>query len=47
MINPKIPIPFDSSKVHHIYDVDVKNAPFIEEKIEEILSYINESDVII
>ena len=39
MINPKIPIPFDSSKVHHIYDVDVK--------IEEILSYINESDVII
>lgn len=47
LINPKIPIPFDSSKVHHIYDVDVKNAPFIEDKIEEFLSYINDSDVIV
>jgi len=47
LINPKIPIPFASSKVHHIYDVDVKNADFIENKIDEFLSYINESDVIV
>lgn len=47
LINPKESIPFASSKVHHIYDIDVKNAPFIEDKIEEILSYINDSDAII
>lgn len=47
LVNPKMSIPFDSSKVHHIYDVDVKNAPFIEEKIDEFLKYINESDVIV
>jgi hypothetical protein len=42
-----MPIPFESSKVHHIYDIDVKNAPFIEDKIDEIMSYINDSDAII
>lgn len=47
LINPKMPIPFDSSKVHHIYDIDVKNAPFIEDKIDEFLEYINKSDVIV
>lgn len=47
LINPKSPIPFDSSNVHHIYDVDVKDAPFIEDKIEEFLTYINDSDAIV
>ena len=47
LINPKMPIPFESSKVHHIYDIDVKNAPFIKDKIDEIMSYINDSDSII
>ena len=47
LINPKMPIPFESSKVHHLYDIDVKNAPFIEDKIDEIMSYINDSDAII
>lgn len=47
LINPKMPIPFSSSKIHHIYDVDVKNAPFIEDKIDEFLDYINKSDVIV
>ena len=46
LINPKMPIPFESSKVHHLYDIDVKNAPFIEDKIDEIMSYINDSDAI-
>jgi len=36
-----MPIPFGSSEVHHIYDIDVKNSPFIEEVIDEFLSYIN------
>ncbi len=47
LINPKIPIPFWSSQVHHIYDVDVKDKPYIEEKIDEITSYINDVDIII
>lgn len=47
IINPKVPIPYWASEVHHIYDVDVKNAPYIEEVIEEILCYINEPDIII
>lgn len=47
LINPKIPIPFWSSEVHHIYDIDVKNAPYIEQVIDEIIWYINESDAII
>jgi DNA polymerase III epsilon subunit-like protein len=47
MINPKVPIPYWSSEVHHIYDVDVKNSPYIEEVIDEILWYINNPDIII
>ncbi len=47
LINPKIPIPFGSSEVHHIYDIDVKDAPYIENVIDEIISYINMPDAII
>jgi DNA polymerase III epsilon subunit-like protein len=47
MVNPKMPIPYGASEVHHIYDVDVKNAPYIEEVIEEIMTYINTPDIII
>lgn len=47
LINPKSPIPYAASQVHHIYDIDVKNAPFIEDKIEEIIWYINDPDIII
>ena len=33
LIKPRIPIPFSSSQVHGIYDKDVENAPYIEEKM--------------
>lgn len=46
-IKPKISIPYASSQVHHIYDIDVKNAPNIEDYIDQFISIINESDVII
>lgn len=46
-IKPKISIPYASSQVHHIYDIDVKNAPSIEEYIDDFLSIINESNIII
>ena len=46
-IKPKIAIPYDASQVHHIYDIDVKNAPSIEEKIQEFIDLINSCDAII
>ena len=47
LIKPKISIPYDASQVHHIYDIDVKDAPIIEESIENFMSYINNPDIII
>ena len=47
LINPKIPIPYKSSEVHHIYDIDIKDAPYIEDIIDEIIGYINFPDIII
>lgn len=46
-IKPKISIPYAASQVHHIYDIDVKNAPSIETYIDDFLEIINQSDVII
>lgn len=47
LVNPKIPIPYASSQVHNIYDIDVKNAQNIEDVIDEIMSYINKPDIIV
>ncbi|MFK7780159.1 MAG: 3'-5' exonuclease [Candidatus Gracilibacteria bacterium] len=47
LMNPKNPIPFGASQVHHIYDIDVKDSPFIENTIDEIMTYINEPDITI
>jgi len=47
LINPKTPIPYASSEVHHIYDIDIKKSPYIEDVLDEILEYINEPDMII
>jgi len=47
LINPGIPIPYASSQVHNIYDIDVKNSPKIEEVIDQIIWYINNPDIIV
>jgi DNA polymerase III epsilon subunit-like protein len=47
MIKPKISIPYDVSQIHNIYDIDVKDAPSIEEYIDQFLEIINNSDVIV
>ena len=47
LINPGIPIPFWASQVHHIYDIDVKDAPDITEVMDKILENINDPDLII
>lgn len=46
LIKPRISIPFSSSQVHGIYDKDVENAPYIEEKIGEILKVLKSVDVV-
>nr|MDD3719716.1 3'-5' exonuclease [Candidatus Gracilibacteria bacterium] len=46
-INPGISIPYGSSLVHHIYDIDVQGKPLISDSIEEILYYINTPDIIV
>lgn len=47
LINPWKPIPFASSQVHHLYDIDMKWQPAFPEVKDEILSLINDSDIII
>lgn len=46
-IKPPISIPYEASQVNHIYDVDIKNAPIFEEKIQEYISMINDADYIV
>ena len=47
LINPKIAIPYASSQVHSIYDIDIKDSPFIEDVINEFIWYINDVDAIV
>jgi len=47
LIKPPKSIPYGSSWVHHIYDIDVKDKKNMEENVEEILYYINDPDLII
>lgn len=47
LVKPKIPIPFGSSQVHHIYDIDVKNAPDISEVMDDFLEILNEADFVV
>lgn len=47
LVKPPIPIPFGSSQVHHIYDVDVKNAPSMKDVMDEFLEVLNEADFVV
>ena len=44
-INPTIPIPKDSSKIHGIFDEDVKDAPTFKQVAKEILKFIEGCDL--
>lgn len=46
-IKPPISIPYWASQVHHIYDIDVKDAPVMSEQIEEIMNFLWQADAII
>jgi len=39
MINPGSPIPYGASRVHNIYDIDVKNSPLIDVIIGHNIEY--------
>ena len=44
-INPTIPIPKESSKIHKIYDEDIKDAPTFKEVAKEIATFIEGCDL--
>ncbi|MDD5197995.1 MAG: 3'-5' exonuclease [Candidatus Gracilibacteria bacterium] len=47
MVKPRIAIPFAASQVHGIYDRDIENAPYIEEVMDQILKYLNTTDIVV
>ena len=44
-INPTIPIPKDTSKIHGIYDEDVKDAPTFKQEAKNISKFIEGCDL--
>ncbi len=47
LIKPPISIPYWASQVHHIYDIDVQNAPIMADTIDEIMDFLGKADAII
>lgn len=45
-VNPGIPIPPDASRVNHIFDADVKDAPRIEEVLPQVMEFIGDVPLI-
>lgn len=46
LIRPRVSIPFSASQVHGIYDKDVEDKPYIEEKIDEIIKILHSADIV-
>lgn len=46
-IKAPIPIPYAASQVHHIYDIDLKDAPNMGQNIDEIMQFINKADCLV
>lgn len=47
LIKPPISIPYQSSQVHHLYDIDVKDAPSMQSVAPEIMNFLSSADAII
>jgi DNA polymerase-3 subunit epsilon len=45
LINPQVPIPIECSELHGIYDIDVKDKPVFAEVADEIIDFIDDSDL--
>lgn len=46
LINPNIPIPAPATEIHNITDEMVKDAPYIDEKLQDLLNFIGDDVVI-
>lgn len=46
LVKPRISIPFSASQVHGIYDKDVENEPYIEDRIDDIMKILNSVDIV-
>lgn len=44
-INPEMPIPYESSVIHGIYDEDVANAPTFKEVAKELAEFLDDADL--
>jgi DNA polymerase-3 subunit epsilon len=44
-VNPEMPIPLEASKVHGIYDDDVKDEPTFKEISQEVFEMIHDADL--
>ena len=44
-VNPLIPIPLETSEIHGIYDIDVKNEASFAELADEIKEFIGDADL--
>ncbi len=44
-VNPEMPIPEEASKIHGIYDDDIKDAPVFKEIAQEIYEMIKDADL--
>jgi len=44
-INPEMPIPVEASKIHGIYDDDVKDKPTFKEIAQEVFEMIHDADL--
>ena len=47
LVKPPILIPYASSQVHHLYDIDVNDKPIFSEQVNDFLKFINEADAIV
>ncbi len=46
LINPQIPIPEVTSKIHGLFDQDVKDAPTLNEGIQSFLDFVGENPLL-
>jgi len=45
-VNPEMPIPLEASKVHGIYDADVKDEPTFKEIAQDVFEMIKDADLV-
>lgn len=44
-LNPEMPIPYETSMIHNIFDEDVKDAPTFKAVAQELADFLNDADL--